>query len=386
LGFQFIPINEFFAPYRESIDGRAIAPVRRKVMALTGLSDGDVSIGTKDNNIFVVHSSYYHSNGNYLGILASSDSSLKTNIRDLMPVSERIAQLRPVIYDFIVDNNSDGEIIPDASAKSNSKGNGNNGNNGNGNNGNNGNGNNGNGNNGNGNNNNNNGNNDENQKDRVGFLAQEVLPLFPDLVVMDADSSLRLDYAGLIPYLTKAIQEQTEIVQEQAAAIETQNNTIQEQRTIIEFQNTALEHQNKKIERLEQRISEVQMGVSYASFIILDDESQQYTQSAQTTEESESQIYKSSQINKTGNVLYQNTPNPFNLSTTIKYQLSDNAANAKICIYNLTGKQLQCYNLQATRGENSIEVRASSLQSGMYLYSLIVDDKLVSTKRMILTE
>jgi hypothetical protein len=86
------------------------------------------------------------------------------------------------------------------------------------------------------------------------------------------------------------------------------------------------------------------------------------------------------------NTLFQNTPNPFNISTTIKYQLSDNATNAKICIYNLTGKQLQCYNLPATKGESSIEVCASSLQSGMYLYSLIVGDKLISTKRMVLTE
>ncbi len=86
------------------------------------------------------------------------------------------------------------------------------------------------------------------------------------------------------------------------------------------------------------------------------------------------------------NTLFQNTPNPFNQSTMIKYQLSHNATNAKICIYNLTGKQLQCYNLTATKGEGAIEVRASSLQSGMYLYSLIVDDKLISTKRMVLTE
>jgi hypothetical protein len=350
-GFQFIRSEDIIAQWGLSGDrllGDLSGPGLHyimPVMALTGFYNRGASIGTFQNAMNVVHSHYYFSSGDYIGVLVSSDSNLKNNIRDLMPVSERIAKLRPVMYDFIVDDNTDGEISPDNTpAKIKSKGNGNNGN---GNNGNNGNGNGNNGNNGNGNGNNNN---DENRKDRVGFLAQEVLPLFPDLVVMGGDSSLRLDYAGLIPYLTKAIQEQTEIMQ-------TQNNTIQQQ--------------NQEISELRNQMHDIQKGIYTADFII--------------TEETK-QPAKASKQNETGNVLFQNAPNPFNISTTIKHQLSDNAANAKICIYNLTGKQLQCYNLQATKGENSIEVRASSLQSGMYLYSLIVGDKLIATKRMVLTE
>jgi hypothetical protein len=164
------------------------------------------------------------------------------------------------------------------------------------------------------------------------------LKVFPDLVTIDENGLHRLDYAGLIPYLTKALQEQTQ-----------------------------------KVEDLQQQINDIQKVIYTADFIINDETTQPTKAPKADSPESD-------------NVLYQNAPNPFNLSTTIKYQLSDNAINAKICIYNLTGKQLQCYNLQATKSESSIEVRASSLQSGMYLYSLIVDDKLISTKRMILTE
>ena len=40
----------------------------------------------------------------------------------------------------------------------------------------------------------------------VGFIAQEVEPLFPDLVTSD-NGLLSLNYAGLTPYLTKAVQE-----------------------------------------------------------------------------------------------------------------------------------------------------------------------------------
>jgi hypothetical protein len=83
-------------------------------------------------------------------------------------------------------------------------------------------------------------------------------------------------------------------------------------------------------------------------------------------------------------VLSQNSPNPFNKSTTIKYQFPAGVTNAKICIYDLQGKQLQCNPLKATQGE--IEVKSSALKSGIYVYSLIVNDKTIATKRMVLTE
>jgi hypothetical protein len=290
VGFQFIPSIDFAYSTNPAYWG-----AMNDVMALTGLSDGRASIGTQDNNINVVYSKFYFSTGNYIGTLASSDLSLKTNIQKLSTISEKVLKLNPVTYDFV--KSSSGEDVSQNLA----------------------------------------------YKNRAGFIAQEVLDVFPDLVVMGGDSLLRLDYAGLIPYLTKAFQEQSQIIQMQST----------------------------EITELRKQMQDIQKGIYTADFII--------------TEET-TQPAKAPKQNETGNVLFQNAPNPFNISTTIKYQLSDNAANAKICIYNLTGKQLQCYNLQATKGENSIEVRASSLQSGMYLYSLIVGDKLIDTKRMVLTE
>ncbi|MDR0763370.1 MAG: T9SS type A sorting domain-containing protein, partial [Bacteroidales bacterium] len=80
--------------------------------------------------------------------------------------------------------------------------------------------------------------------------------------------------------------------------------------------------------------------------------------------------------------LYQNTPNPFNKSTTIKYQLPAKTKDAKIIIYDLQGKQLKRYPLKADEGE----VKVSDLPAGIYLYTLIVDNMPIDTKRMILTE
>ena len=50
-------------------------------------------------------------------------------------------------------------------------------------------------------------------------------------------------------------------------------------------------------------------------------------------------------------ILYQNTPNPFSASTEIRYVLPGTSQRAMICIYDMQGKQIKCYNLA---GEGSI--------------------------------
>jgi hypothetical protein len=284
---QFIPVLE---SHSTSIPNMKEL---RPVMVLTGLSNQTASIGIPTNQMSRVYSNSFLTNGTLLGVASSSDANLKRNVRELSSMTERVAKLRPVMYDFI--RNGSGEDV--------SK--------------------------------------DPNYKNRVGFIAQEVKDLFPDLVVVnklgeekDAEELLSLDYAGLIPYLTKTIQEL-----------------------------------NEKVEKLEQQIS-------FAATFDIGEPNKAPQQSPSAT----------MQTTTENNILFQNVPNPFNSATTITYRLAEKTANAKICIYNLTGKQLQCYNLPAIEGEKSIEVRASSLQSGMYLYSLIVDGTLIDTKRMVLTD
>ncbi|MDR1973897.1 MAG: T9SS type A sorting domain-containing protein, partial [Bacteroidales bacterium] len=91
-------------------------------------------------------------------------------------------------------------------------------------------------------------------------------------------------------------------------------------------------------------------------------------------------------LEKSENILYQNSPNPFSKKTTIQYKLSEKTTNAKICIYDLNGKELRSFTLNTAKGTSSVEVNASDLLAGIYLYSLIADNKLIATKRMILTE
>jgi hypothetical protein len=83
--------------------------------------------------------------------------------------------------------------------------------------------------------------------------------------------------------------------------------------------------------------------------------------------------------------LYQNAPNPISEQTTIRYYINEKFQAAKLYIYDLQGVQLSYININ-NRGQGSISISAYDFKPGIYLYSLIVYNIEVSTKKMILTE
>lgn len=78
----------------------------------------------------------------------------------------------------------------------------------------------------------------------------------------------------------------------------------------------------------------------------------------------------------------QNKPNPFSESTVIGLNIPEKTQKANIFIYDLSGKQIQNVPV-AERGETNITVYASELGAGMYIYTLVVDGKVVVTRKMI---
>lgn len=90
-------------------------------------------------------------------------------------------------------------------------------------------------------------------------------------------------------------------------------------------------------------------------------------------------------VSHLGGVLFQNTPNPFSNDTEIRMSLPENTRVASIIIYDLGGKQLKSM-LVTDRGNVSVKVTGYEFNPGMYLYTLIVDGKVLDTKRMILTK
>jgi len=159
-------------------------------------------------------------------------------------------------------------------------------------------------------------------KKHYGLIAQELQTIYPDLVYEKEDGYLAVDYIGLVPVLIQSVKELS-----------------------------------AKVEALTPK------------------------QPAKT---------KSAVLNEAGTlnlpcVLYQNSPNPFSVSTTIKYSLSNDITSAEILIFDMQGKLIRTEPL-VVNGSGSVTIEGSTLTPGMYIYTLIANGKEIDTKRMILTK
>ena len=82
--------------------------------------------------------------------------------------------------------------------------------------------------------------------------------------------------------------------------------------------------------------------------------------------------------------LFDNVPNPFSTNTKISAYIPNTVNSASIYIYELDGTQVRSYNI-TDRDNVSITVDGYTLEPGMYLYSLVLDNVLIDTKQMIIT-
>jgi hypothetical protein len=170
------------------------------------------------------------------------------------------------------------------------------------------------------------------ERNFYGFLAQDMQKVFPDLVYADSAGMLSIDYIGIIPLLVDGFKEQ-----------------------------------QTQIDALRLEVEKLKGNSAYLR---------------STTETSDATGI--SDLITASCILYQNTPNPFQVNTEIRYFLPKEIQQAYICIFDMQGQMLK--KLDASAGDNALTIRGSELQAGMYLYSLIADGKEVDTKRMILTK
>jgi hypothetical protein len=87
--------------------------------------------------------------------------------------------------------------------------------------------------------------------------------------------------------------------------------------------------------------------------------------------------------------LYQNYPNPFNPSTNIKFSLPNpsegGAQVVKIIIFDITGRAVATLiDKEMKAGSYSADWNASNYSSGIYFYSLLIDNKIFETRKMVL--
>ncbi|MDQ6761791.1 MAG: choice-of-anchor J domain-containing protein [Bacteroidota bacterium] len=81
-------------------------------------------------------------------------------------------------------------------------------------------------------------------------------------------------------------------------------------------------------------------------------------------------------------VVYQNVPNPFTNSTTIRYDVAEKSS-VKIVVYNVDGSQVKVLTNE-TKDAGSYEVKwnTSNISSGNYFYKVMIGNKVI-TKKML---
>lgn len=184
-------------------------------------------------------------------------------------------------------------------------------------------------------------------KNKAGFIAQDVLDVLPGAVGYHADiDRYSLDYNHFIPYLTKTIQEQEVQLQEQAEVIEQQESRLAE---------------------LEIMVEQLMGG--------------QESRKAPSMPKSQKADPAAGSA-----LLYQNTPNPFSEDTEIGYVLPADIKSAEMVLHAASGRMVRSYNLPLQAGSRQLTIEAGVLTPGMYTYSLVVDNQVIDTKRMVVTE
>ena len=83
--------------------------------------------------------------------------------------------------------------------------------------------------------------------------------------------------------------------------------------------------------------------------------------------------------------LLQSYPNPTQGIATIPYVLEEDAMNAKIVLSNLMNSIMREYPLH-DKGKSGIEINMSDLPSGIYFYSLIINNTKVDGKKLLLVK
>ena len=162
------------------------------------------------------------------------------------------------------------------------------------------------------------------EKTHFGFVAQELQKVYPELVYEQDNGYLAINYVELIPVLVQSIKELNAKVEELSAPRPTK------------------------------------------------------AQAMNATTDLEAEDFYSAAMG-------QNVPNPFSERTEIAITLPENVKKAMLYIYDMTGKQVGQHEVTG-RGKTSMTIYADRMNAGMYIYALVADGKVITSKKMIVTK
>ncbi len=185
------------------------------------------------------------------------------------------------------------------------------------------------------------------KENQIGLIAQELRPLFPQLVAEDKNGYLAVNYFGFIPVLLEAIKEQ---------------------QSQFMLQQNKLESQNVLINNLQAQIDELKTAISFTN--------------AAGQQKNGSTTIVANLNNNNVIVLKQNVPNPFAENTTIEYNIPETFGSASIYFTDEKGQMIKTMAIKQN-GKGSILVYGNDLTNGTYTYTLVVDDKIIDSHKLI---
>ncbi len=213
---------------------------------------------------------------------------------------------------------------------------------------------------------------------QYGFIAQELEEVMPELVrevrhvtnYNEAEENnvekeyikfKAVNYTPLIPLLVSAIQEQQ-------SEISSKDEEVDQLATELE----ELKNQQQQMLKLIENMSEEMSSISSCCELKM-----------QTEGSSLGNIQHSETGGNQESKLFQNMPNPFSKTTVIPFYLANDIREAIIIITDLNGQEMDEIRINTT-GSGQVNFNAEQLNSGgQFFYTLMVDGKVIETRKMI---
>jgi len=213
----------------------------------------------------------------------------------------------------------------------------------------------------------------------IGPMAQDFYAAFQ--LGNDSTHIAEIEPGNIALVAVKALGKQNLSLQQQNANLVTQVQSLASQNEGLQQTVTYLQSQNSQ---LQNSVSDLQDKYN----MLLSEIENIKTMQAQCCGSIGLNSTGNTNINNAGNdndqpSLAQNVPNPFNQNTVISYYLPANMPNAVITIRSTTGTTLQSYNISSA-GHGQITVSQGALAPATYEYDMMVNGKLIDTKKMII--
>jgi hypothetical protein len=115
-----------------------------------------------------------------------------------------------------------------------------------------------------------------------------------------------------------------------------------------------------------------------------------FFQATDSTNSAEITIIYHSDVTGIGNVAVTGenkiapaSPNPANSSTVINYSLKSNVQDGKLVVYNMLGTLVKEVKLEEQQG--TVRLNVAELTAGVYFYSLVADNKVITTRKLVVS-